>query len=179
MSLLDRFRKGPATPSVTRQKIQDRPGPMTALESWVIVKPIAMQLDAGARLTLITSGLDITPQGRSFSWEYLFLLPGMGARALFTLSPPEDADDIDSAPIFLTLRINPASASDLKSSAALPEPFRDSPDVVAELSAAGVDFVAGPTDMKLESRLLPSGDAVWVTYYWDEERMARFAVILR
>jgi hypothetical protein len=46
---------------------------------------------------------------------------------------------------------------------------------VAELAAQGVDFVAGPTDLKLESRLLPSDVAVWVTYYWDVEMTVRFS----
>lgn len=134
-----------------------------------------MQLDAGARLSLVTSGLDISQEGRSFSWEYLFLLPGISARALMSLSPSEDADDVDNAPIYLVQRLNQASESELKNSPVLPERFRDSPEVVAEFSAGGVDFIAGPSDMKLESRLLVSGEAVWVTYYWDEERMARFS----
>ena len=174
MSILDRFRKRPMVPSTNKLKIRDESGPMTAHESWAIVKPIALQLDAGARLTLVTSGLDISPAGRSFSWDYLFLLPDLRARALFGLSPPEDTDDVDNAPIYLEQRLNPASENDMKNRAALPERFRDSPEVVAELAAGGVDFVAGPTDMKLESRFLAPGEAVWVTYYWNEERMVRF-----
>jgi hypothetical protein len=38
-----------------------------------------------------------------------------------------------------------------------------------------VDFVAGPTDMKLEGRMLPSGPPVWVTFYWDREYITPFA----
>jgi len=56
----------------------------------------------------------------------------------------------------------------------LPEQFRDSPQVVAELSRQGADFVAGPTEIKLESWLLASEEAVWATYYCDEERAIRF-----
>ncbi len=172
--ILDRFRRRPMVPSTNKRKIRDEPGPMTAHESWAIVKPVVTQLDAGARLTLITSGLDMSQAGRSFSWEYLFLLPSIRARALMSVSPLEDANDIDNAPIYLVQRLNSAGKSDLEYRAVLPEHFRDSPEVVAEFSAVGVDFVAGPSDMKLESRLLVSGEAVWVTYYWNEERMTRF-----
>lgn len=179
MSFLDRFRKRPALPSTSKQKIRDRPGPMTAHESWAMVRPVAKQLDAGALLTLVTSGLDISPEGRSFSWEYLFLLPGIRARTLMSVSPSEDTDDIDTAAIYLVQRLHPASDDELNIDAALPERFRDSPEVVAELSAGGVDFVAGPSDMKLESRLLASGEAVWVTYYWDEEKVASFGAQIR
>ena len=174
MSILDRFRKRPMVPSTNKLKIRDESGPMTAHESWAIVKPIALQLDAGARLTLVTSGLDISPEGRSFSWDYLFLLPGLRARALLGLSPPEDTDDVDNAPIYLVQSLSPAGKNELENRAVLPERFRDSPEVVAEFSAGGVDFVAGPSDMKPESRLLVSGEAFWVTYYWNEERMVRF-----
>lgn len=175
MSILNLFRKRPVVPSTSRQKIRDTPGPMTAHESWAVVKPVAMQLDAGAFLTLVTSGLDISPEGRSFSWEYLFFLPGLRARVLLSMAPSEDADDIDNAPVYLVQRLNSASDSELKNGAVLPGQFRDSPEVVDEFSAGGVDFLAGPSDMKLESRLLASGEAVWVTYYRDEERMVRFS----
>jgi hypothetical protein len=58
--------------------------------------------------------------------------------------------------------------------AGLPVSFRDSPEVVSELATQRVDSVAG-TDMKLESRLFPSGEAVWVTYYRDAEIMVPFS----
>jgi hypothetical protein len=35
--------------------------------------------------------------------------------------------------------------------------------VVAELAAQGVDFVTGP------------GEAIWVTYYWDEKKTVSFS----
>jgi hypothetical protein len=57
---------------------------------------------------------------------------------------------------------------------ALPEQFRDSPEVVEELSEGGVDFVAGPTDLKLEGQILSTGQAAWVTYYWNAERTVEF-----
>ena len=69
---------------------------MTVHESWAIAGPEVKKLDEGARLTLVTSGLDIDHRG-------------------------------------------------------------------------------GPTDLKLESRLLGSGEAVWVTYFRDAEVQVAFS----
>lgn len=96
-------------------------------------------------------------------------LPAQQAQALFSLAPAEDAEEIDSAPLVLTQRIGPAGAG-AEHTPALPLPFRDSPAIVAELAAGSVDFIAGPTDMKLEGRVLATGEAVWQTYYYDETR---------
>ena len=130
--------------------------------------PEAKKLDESAGLTFMTSGLDIDRMGRSRTWEFLFVVPKLRATALVTLGPSDDADDVDRAPIHMTLRLKAASAGELNG-AGLPAGFRDSPEVVAELAAQGVDFVTGPTDLKLESRQVPSGEAVWVTYYRDGE----------
>lgn len=43
----------------------------------------------------------------------------------------------------------------------LPTPFHDSPHAVHALTEQGADFESGPTDMQLESRILPGGQAVW------------------
>lgn len=83
-------------------------------------------------------------------------------------APANAADEIDSAPLVLTQRVGLAGAA-AAGAPALPLPFRDSPEVVAEL-AGGVDFIAGPTDMKLEGRVLATGEAVWLTYDWDAVR---------
>lgn len=174
MKILDRFRKRPQVPSTSQRKIRDTPGPMTAHEAWAMVSPIARKLDASAQLRLITSGLDIGPDGRSFTWEFLFLLPGVRARALLTVSPAVEAENIDVAPIHLFQRLSHAAAVELKSESSLPQQFRDSPEVVAALAAQGVDFVSGPSDMKVESRIRPDGTPVWVTYDWDEERFTPF-----
>ncbi len=174
MSLFDRFRHQAFQPSMTQYKIRDEPGPLTCRQAWAIVRPVALELDPGSQLTFITSGLDMSAKGRSFTWEFLFLLPRRCIRALFSLEPSRETDDIDNAPIVLTQRLTPASTTDLKRASTLPEPFRDSPEVVEEFSAGGVDFVAGPSDMKLEGRVLATGEPVWVTYYWDGERRTSF-----
>jgi len=177
MTLFDRFRNRPLQASTTQRKVRDQPGPMTAHEAWAIVRPVAHELDPRARLTFITSGLDMSREGRSFTWEFLFHLPGGRARALLTLEPNRETGDIDNAPIILVQRLTPASVAGLDRATVLPERFRDSPEVVAEFAAGGVDFVAGPTDMKLEGRVLDTGEAVWVTYYWDGERKASFTAV--
>lgn len=139
-----------------------------------MVAPVARELDSCPRLTLITSGLDLDHQGFSRTWEFILFLPGRSATLMLSIEPDPSHDDPVSAPSLLTQRLRPASADDARRSA-FPAPFRDSPEVVAEFIAKGVDFVAGPSDMKLEGRILPSGDAVWVTYYWDQQFSTPFA----
>jgi hypothetical protein len=161
-------------PSTERRLVREQPGPTTAHEAWAIAGPEVKTVDASARLTFVASGLNIDHTGRSLTWEFMFVLPSLRAKALMTLAPPDDADDVDRAPIHMTLRLTAAADGELKA-AGLPVAFRDSPEAVAELTAQGVDFVAGPTDMKLESRLLPSGQAVWVTYHGDAEITVPFS----
>ena len=175
MSFLDGFLKHGVKPSTSRRKIRERPGPMTARESWALIWPIAAEIDPLARLIFVTSGLDINPKGQSFSWEYLFFLPGIPAKIMMSLSPMETADT-DNAPIYLVQRLQPVSNSELKTIHFLPDKFRNSPEVISELSLKGLDFTAGPSDMKLESRVLPTGEAVWVTFYWDVELTTPFAM---
>jgi hypothetical protein len=174
LGLFDRLRNRPAVPSIERRLACERPGPLTAHESWAIAYGELKKLDDSAKLILVTSGLSIDHTGRSLTWEFMFVAPRLGAEALVTLAPADDAADVDRAPIYMTRRLRAAPESALRH-AGLPMSFRDSPEVVAVLAAQGVDFVAGPTDLKLESRLLPSGEAVWVTYYWDAEMTTPFA----
>jgi len=174
MGLSDTLPKRLAVPSTERRLVREQSGPMTVHESWAIVCADVKKLDESARLTFVTSGLSIDQIGRSRTWEFMFVVPRLRADAPVTLSPADDAEDVDSAPIYMTLRLTAAPESAL-GHASLPASFRDSPEVVAELAAQGVDFVAGPTDLKLESRLLPSGEAVWVTYYWDAEMTVPFS----
>jgi hypothetical protein len=154
---------------MSQLQVCEQPGPLTAHEAWAIVRPIVAAIDPQARLTFITSGLDISHAGRSFTWEFMFYLPTRRAQALLSLAPADDAEEIDNAPLVLRQRIGPAGAS-AAGAPVLPLPFRDSPAVVAELAAGGVDFIAGPTDMKLEGRVLATGEAVWLTNYWDDVR---------
>ena len=168
MRFFDRLFKRPTERSITRWAVPGRASSMTAHEAWAVVSPVAQGLDPQARLTLITSGLDMNHAGCSRTWEFIFFLPKRNATVMLSLEPNSQGADVDTAQCILTQRIKPASAADTRKPP-FPDHFRDSPEVVAEFSANGVDFVAGPTDMKLEGRMLPSGDAVWVTYYWNQE----------
>jgi hypothetical protein len=172
MGFFDRRPGKPAGSTVTRQPVPGHHGGMTAYEAWAVVAPAAAGLDPAPRLTLITSGLDMSHEGRSRAWEFIFYLPTRNATAMLSLGPEEGAEDVDTAQSILTQRIGPAINAGRP---AFPVRFRDSPEVVAEFSSRGVDFVAGPTDMKLEGRLAPSGRAVWVTWYWDREYTTPFA----
>ncbi len=175
MGIFDRIFNRSLKPSTSIREVRRQPGPMTAHEAWALVRPRARELDARARWTFVTSGLDISREGRSFTWEFLFELPKLRAQALLSLEPAAEAGDPERGPIVLVERINPVSGSGTDPKDALPESFRDSPEVIAEFSAGGVDFVAGPTDMKLEGRRLKTGKAVWVTWFWDEERTVAFS----
>lgn len=175
MSILKRFLTHRFKPSTSRRKIREKPGPMTAHEARSLIWPIVIDLDPGARLIFITSGLDINHKGQSFFWEYLFLLPNMQARSTMSLSPLEDAD-IENGPIYLIQHLNPVSDRELKTITLLPERFRDSPEVLAEFSAEAGDFDAGNSDMKMESRVLSTGETVWVTFYRNEERITAFGL---
>ena len=175
MGFLDHFLKHRVKPSTSRRKVREKPGPMTTRESWALIWPIVEELDPRARLIFVTSGLDINPKGQSFSWEYLFFLPGMQAKIMMSLSPMETAD-IKNAPIYLVQRLHPVSESELKTIHFLPERFRNSSEVISEFSSKGTDFAAGPSDIKLESRVLPTGEAVWVMFYWDGELTTAFTM---
>jgi hypothetical protein len=157
-----------------RQRATDLLGPLTLHEALAVVLPVANGLDTTARLTFITSGLDLQHDGRSFTWEFGCALPKLTATAMIGLEPSVEAENPDESPLILRQRVNPASTMDLQRPL-LPVKMRNSPEVVAALAAKGVDLVAGPSDMKLESRVLDSGEAIWVTYYYDRELTTRLA----
>lgn len=137
MGLFDRLRKRPSVPSSERQLAREQPGPMTSHESWAIVYPAAKKLDETARLISVMSGLNIDHKGRSLIWDLIFVMPRLRAKALYTLSPSDDAEDVDNSPIQITRKLMTAPESDLLREV-LPVSFRDSAEVVAELTVQGV-----------------------------------------
>jgi len=173
MGFFDRFFNKPTEPSITRRTLPGLAGRITAHQAWAVTAPVAKALDQHASLTLITSGLDMDHKGCSGTWEFIFFLPKHNATLMLSVEPDPENSDIDTAQRILTQRIHPASPMEAQRPV-FPDHFRDTAEVVAEFSAHGVDFVAGPSDMKLEGRVLPSGDAVWVTYYWDQEHSTSF-----
>lgn len=172
MKLFKRLSEKPLAASTTQNQISAQPGPLTALEAWETARPAALELDGKPQLTLITSGTDIRSDGRSFSWEFLFHLPNRRARLMVSLFPSEMAELPEDAPIIMFQRVSPCSENERVMP--LPEAFRDSPEVLAELSVQGVDFISGPTDMKIESRMLPNGQARWICYSWNDEYAVEF-----
>lgn len=176
MGFFDRFFNKPTGPSITRRTVPELCGGMTAHQAWAVVAPMVKAMDRHARLTLITSGLDMSERGCSRTWEFSLFLPTRSVTVMLSLEPDPQSADVDGSPCILTQRINQASSID-DTRPFFPDRFRDSPEVVAEFSANGVDFVAGPGDMKLEGRILSSGEAVWTTYYWDREHNTSFETI--
>ncbi len=173
MGIFSRLIEQPMEPRISTSAVQGVPGNMTAHQAWAVVAPEVRSLDPDAKLTLITSGLDINSQGCSRTWEFIFIMPNRKATIMMSLGPDPYAADIDHSAPLLTQRIN--QATPIKAQQPIfPVSFQNSPEVVAEFSSQGVDFVAGPSDMKLEGRLLPSGEAVWVTFYRDQEFTTSF-----
>jgi hypothetical protein len=133
----------------------------------------ALALDARAQLVFVTSGTDIRTDGKSFTWEFLFALPGRHASILLSYGPPESCEDVDIAPVAVVMRVSVDSRPPQR---VLPFNFRNSPEVVDELSRMGVDFVAGQTDMKLEGKCSPDGEPQWITYSWGKQIAVPFSV---
>lgn len=168
MGFVDQILGRVSKPSIKRRTVPECVGDITVHSAWIIVSQIAEQHDHKAKLTFITSGMDLNREGRSHTWEFFFLLPSRKSTAMISLEPDSQCENVDNAPCILIQRLKPTIPSD-RYKLSLPLPFRDSPEAVAEFIAKGVDFEAGPSDMKLESRALPSGKVLWVTYYWDKE----------
>ena len=63
MGFFDRFIKKPKGPFVTQRAVPELCGGMTAHQAWAVVALIVKSMDRQARLTLITSGLDMSDKG--------------------------------------------------------------------------------------------------------------------
>ncbi|MCP9887407.1 hypothetical protein KBY96_05580 [Cyanobium sp. ATX 6A2] len=174
MSFLDKLLKRSLKPSEQRRLVRETPGPLTAHEAWAYAKVEALALDGRAQLVLVTSGTDIRTDGKSFAWEFLFDLPGHNASILLSYGPPENCQDVDSAPVLVVMRVSMTSRPPQR---VLPFDFRNSPQVVDELSRMGVDFVAGQTDMKLEGKCSAEGEPQWITYSWGKQIAVPFSVM--
>jgi len=172
--LLDKLLKRPLKPSEKRRLVRETPGPLTAHEAWAYAKVEALALDASAQLVLVTSGTDIRKDGKSFSWEFLFVLPNRNANILLSYGAHEDCQDIDRAPVEVVMRVSESSRPMQR---VLPFDFRNSPEVVDELSRMGVEFVAGHTDMKLEGKCSSEGEPQWITYSWGKQVAVQFSVM--
>jgi hypothetical protein len=157
-------------------KLAAPPGPRTAAEALALVLPHARELDAAAVWLWISSGTNLRHDGRSLDWEFRFRLPRDGAIAHLSLRPDEaGGDDLDRAPLLLHRRVTPEPTTNA-ARAPLPQPFRDSPAVTAELAARGIDLIAGATEIRIEGRTdAATGVAAWHAFAGRDELQLPFA----
>ena len=158
----------------TRRTVREAPGPLSARQAWELVQPVLRNLDPAPRLTLLTSGLDLNSAGLSFTWEFGFELPATGQYALLGIVPSGEGPSIDTDALVLEQRLQPLRRMPAVARPVLPTDFTDSPEAVAEFTRQGIDFVSGRSEMSLSARVLPSGEAVWVTEDWHAERTVPF-----
>jgi hypothetical protein len=151
-------------------------GGVTAREALALVYPEVLETSRTPILLLITSGTDISAEGRSGTWELVFHFPARFAQGVYSLEHRDP--EVSESGLRMRWRISPRP--DVKGEdAALPLEFTDSPEAVRDLSRAGVDWVAGDADMTLASKRLPSGEVVWATESYGKEFATSFAVSSR
>lgn len=151
-------------------------GPVTAREALALVYPTVVEISKKPVLLHITSGTDISAEGRSGTWEFVVHFPARLAQGVYSLEQrdPEGSD----RGLRMTWRLSPRL--DVKGEdVALPLDFTDSPQVVQDLNRAGVDWVAGDSDMTLATKRLPSGEVVWATESYGKEFTSPFVVSMR
>lgn len=141
---------GRGGPRDGRERARDRPGPLTSREAWDLVAPRLEELDPEARLVGISSGTDLDAGGRASTWSFRVQLPSHERAGLVLVEPAPGTPLPEEAPLDRVELYRPLDAAD-RGRRALPRDFRDSPEVVAALAAQGVDFVAGPTTLMIET----------------------------
>ncbi|NLX48831.1 MAG: hypothetical protein GXY82_02930 [Methanospirillum sp.] len=104
---------------------------MTEHQAWKVIGSEVAELDRRARLTLVTSGLDLDHGGRSRHRVFIAYLPGRNAVVMLSLEPDPGSEDVESAGPVLTRRLRPADAVDA-ARPQLPCPFRNSPGLMAD-----------------------------------------------
>lgn len=165
MARFSPFRKpGPALPPNGVEPIPGAVGPVTSQQAAEWVRAAAEDLGPHT-LHLVQSGQSVLHDGRSHTWEFLLRLPGLGCSGLLSVQPGDD-DDPDSPPLSLWREFLPLP-DDAATPPAVAWSFTDSPDVVAALTRAGADFVAGPTDMGIRSSFADDGTLHWQTDMYD------------
>lgn len=136
-------------------------GRRTAAEAYALAVPFATKHGSEPLLLLLKSHTDIDQAGRSVCWELLFEAPL--SRLYVLVEVGACGEGADAATI--RERISPSGPP----RPPVPVPFRDSSSAVAHLAAHGVDFIAGDPDMNLSAEVLPSGEAVWRLFAYDDE----------
>lgn len=128
-------------------------------------------VDSRYVLTMVTTG-DVNERGLAYTWDFLFDFPRRAASGVFIVQACDSDQEIDTQPLCVVTFVKPRPAQ--KPPAPLPLDFIDSPETVQALAAQGANYISGPSDMPLSSKILSGGAAVWVTYMYDREFQAPF-----
>lgn len=146
-------------------------GRVTAREALALVSPAVLETSKRPVLLHITSGTDITAEGRSGTWELVFHFPARIAQGVYSLEHRDP--EVSDGGLRMRWRLSPRT--DVKDEdAALSLEFTDSPEAVRDLDRAGADWVAGDPDMTLATKRLPSGEVVWATESYGRELATTF-----
>lgn len=158
--------------------------PVTARAAFDSVRPAVRQLDRDARLKMIVSQNGIGPGGASPHWEFFFDLPQRRAQLVCEWRLPWDeaADGYGPAQIEIVAKPFPPENSpirqlvkdgkllhrqmigmwqqELKRRPNLPQKFRDTDAVLADLRRQGLE--PDQADFSLSTGLSPDGRLNWV-----------------
>lgn len=136
-------------------------GRVTARGAVELAEGVMASLDPARRLTQIVSDSNITPEGLALGWELRYDLPSRDHIVMLTLDAcPDTLDDPEPA-LCVSLWENPRLTLERFGRPALPTPFRDSPEAMADFMAQGLPLVSGSTDVTLSSGRLEDGSVVW------------------
>lgn len=140
------FRKSqPMLPPNSVEPIPGARGPVTSRQAAACVRAAAADISPHT-LHLVQSGRSILPDGRSHTWEFMLRFPDLGCSGLLSVQPNDPDGDPDSPTLGLWREFLPLS-DDAATPPSLAWSFSDSPDVVAALTRAGANLVAGPTSI--------------------------------
>lgn len=158
-------RPRPEIPPNSVERIPGARGPVTSQEAAAWVQTAAVAIGPHT-LHLVQSGQSILHDGRSHAWEFMLRFPGLGCTGLLSVQPADPDGDPDSPSLSLWQEFLPLP-DDAATPPSVAWSFTDSPDVVAALTRAGADFVAGPTDMVIRSAFADDGTLRWQTDSYD------------
>jgi hypothetical protein len=171
--------------------------PITALQAFDNILPIALGLDRQARLKMIVSQQGVSVDGASAHWEFFFDLRQRRAQLVceWSLSWDEKADDYGSASIEVAVKPFPPPDSSIrravregkllhrqmaamwdqecKRRSDLPNKFRDTKVVVADFLQQGLDITQ--VEFSLSTGQSPQGQLAWIAQTRDTAYYSAFA----
>lgn len=151
-------------------------GRITAREALELIHPVVMETSRTPVLVLVTSGTDVTIEGRSATWEFVYHFPARMGQGSYSLEPV--GYETSDSPLRLAYRLSPrGDARSEREGLALD--FIDSPQAARNLAELGADWISGDPDMILATKRLPSGAIVWATESYGMEYTTAFEPSLR